>query len=255
MPNSAGTVSGCDSMTWAASTAPTSTAHVWRISCSQPVTRSRSASSSWSRSSRPPPSRAADRGFAQSERTPQGQGHPGPPSAPGSLRDPGALGGPGCPCPCGVLSDCAKPRSAALLGGGRDERDQLELADLDLVTGCEQLILHTCAVDVGAVEAAHVMESHPLTVPAELGMTPADGDVVQEDVAVRMPPHRHDLAVEQEAGPAVGPSYGDQQRGPRVEIRHEAGDVQTALLGFEDIGALAQHAEPTRGAVSYTHLR
>src|SRR5262245_22810148 len=59
------------------------------------------------------------------------------------------------------------------------------LADLDLVVVLEDGRLDAPAVDVRAVEASEVADRERLPVADELGVATRDGDVVQEDLALR----------------------------------------------------------------------
>ena len=71
------------------------------------------------------------------------------------------------------------------------EEDQAELADLHLVPAVQRDLLDPLTVDVGAVQAADVADGeHPAAVPAELHVPAGDGDVVEEDVALRMAARR-----------------------------------------------------------------
>src|SRR5690242_535011 len=71
--------------------------------------------------------------------------------------------------------------------------DEAELPDLHLVTARERHGVDRFAVDVGAVERPHVVDGVAIAFAAELGMTARHGDIVQEDVAVRVPTRRSDL--------------------------------------------------------------
>src|ERR1700709_2831047 len=85
------------------------------------------------------------------------------------------------------------PSPLRLPGGANDrtrrrgEEHQAVLADLHLVTAGQQCLLDAFAVDVGPCEAVGVADAEATTVePDELRVPPGDGDVVEEDVAVRM---------------------------------------------------------------------
>ena len=76
-----------------------------------------------------------------------------------------------------------------LRGSRRSRKEhQAKLARLDFVAVGRHHWIHRLAVDVGAVEAADVNDPDFAAVPSELGMAAADGDVVEEDVAARVPP-------------------------------------------------------------------
>src|SRR3954451_13558159 len=105
----------------------------------------------------------------------------------------------------------APPSSAGLRIAG--EVDESELADLHLVAAGELHRLDPLAVEVGAVEAAHVADGEPVGLAVELGVPARDGDVVEEDVALRMPPRGGDVLVEKEPAAGVGTALDDEQGG------------------------------------------
>jgi hypothetical protein len=59
-------------------------------------------------------------------------------------------------------------------------------------------------IDVGVVEAVEVDEQALSVLQPKLDVVAADGDVVEEDVAVRMAARRCDGLIEQELGTGVG---------------------------------------------------
>ena len=61
-------------------------------------------------------------------------------------------------------------------------------------------------IDVGVVEAVEVEPELSVLQP-KLDVVAADGDVVEDDVAVRMPGRRCDGLIEQELGTGVGAAY------------------------------------------------
>jgi uncharacterized membrane protein len=67
-------------------------------------------------------------------------------------------------------------------------------------------------VDIGAGEAADVDNPEFGVDAPELGVLVADGDVVGEDIAIRVTSGRRDGVVEQEPRPGVGPALHHQQR-------------------------------------------
>src|SRR5690242_20092627 len=79
------------------------------------------------------------------------------------------------------------------------EEDQAELADPDLVPVLQQRVVDPVAVHVGAVEAADVVDPERASLPVELDVPSGDGDVVEEDVALRMPTGADRIGVEQVA--------------------------------------------------------
>src|SRR5579862_429493 len=77
----------------------------------------------------------------------------------------------------------AKPKSAADIGRSGELEDDGGSPDGDLVATHEQLLPDRIAVHAGAVGGTEVGDDHPVSRPAELGMTPAHVRVVQHDVA------------------------------------------------------------------------
>src|SRR5918994_1898963 len=136
---------------------------------------------------------------------------------------------------------CGRPpvrplASGRLAGAGAGEVDEAELADLHLVTTGEVSDVDRLTVDVGAVEAADVVDRETAALSVELHVPPADGDVVQEDIAVGVSPRRRDVLVEQEAAAGVGSTLDHQQGGAGRERLDGAG-VRVDRLG--DLGCLA----------------
>src|SRR5262245_23529946 len=85
-------------------------------------------------------------------------------------------------------------------GIGALEEHESELADLHLVAVAERGALDALLVDIGAVERTRVGDHVALGGALHLGMTARHGDVVERDLAVRMPPEPGDIAVEREPG-------------------------------------------------------
>ncbi len=73
--------------------------------------------------------------------------------------------------------------------------DETELPDLHFVSTFETLVVYPDPVDVRAIEAAHVANTPPLGPASKLGMTTADGHVVQEHFRLRRPPHADDVRI------------------------------------------------------------
>src|SRR5690242_14947916 len=78
----------------------------------------------------------------------------------------------------------ATPTASALGVAGVEH--QPVLADLDLVTVVQRDLVDPVAVDVGAVETAHVRDGVARLGALELRVPARDGHVVEEDVAVRV---------------------------------------------------------------------
>src|SRR5215216_2946292 len=85
---------------------------------------------------------------------------------------------------CPMLLRAAWRNSALRRGAG--EEHQPELADPDLVAVLQQGVVAAIAVHVGAVEAADVVHPEGALGARELDVPPRDGDVVEEDVALRV---------------------------------------------------------------------
>jgi len=94
-----------------------------------------------------------------------------------------------------------------LTRGGPGQEQQSELADLDLVAVDQHRGFDRFMIDVSAVEAVEVDEQDLPVLHPKLDVVTADGGVVEEDVAVRMPARRCDGSIEQELGTGVGAAY------------------------------------------------
>src|SRR5699024_6728919 len=110
-----------------------------------------------------------------------------------------------------VPGDLLRSPALRVLNPLPDQVDQPELADLHLVAVGQHGAVHRLAVDVGAVEAAHVDDLVAAVDLAELRMPAADGHVVEEDVAGRVPSGGGGLLIEQEARTGVRSTPHHQQ--------------------------------------------
>ena len=81
------------------------------------------------------------------------------------------------------------------------------LADLDLVAVDQHRGVDRFMIDVSAVEAVQVDEPELSVLQPKLDVVAADGGVVEEDVAVRMPARRCDGLIGQVLGTGVGAAY------------------------------------------------
>jgi len=81
------------------------------------------------------------------------------------------------------------------------------LANLDLVAVDQHRGVDRFMIDVRVVEAVEVDEQELSVLQPKLDVVAADGDVIEEDVAVRMPARRCDGLIEQELGTGVGAAY------------------------------------------------
>jgi hypothetical protein len=104
----------------------------------------------------------------------------------------------------GPLGNSRTGSSLRNAGCVASQEHQSKLADLQLVAVLQHSRGYGFAVYIGAVEAADVgnLES-PLTNAAELGVSAADGDVVEEDFALRVTTGRRGGLVEQEPRPGA----------------------------------------------------
>src|SRR3954453_10511553 len=87
---------------------------------------------------------------------------------------------------------------------GPGQEHQTELADLDLVAVDQHRGVDRFMIDVSVVEAVEVDEPELSVLQSKFDVVAADGDVVEEDVAVRMPARRCDGLIEPELGTGVG---------------------------------------------------
>src|SRR5207247_3005702 len=95
---------------------------------------------------------------------------------------------------------------------------QLELADLQLVTGRQLGVLDPLAIEVRAVQAAQVAnEELPVATP-HLGVTTRHRDVVEEDVALGMPARGGHVLVDEERRARVRPTLHYQEGLTRLEL-------------------------------------
>src|SRR4051812_47060111 len=147
--------------------------------------------------------------------------------------------------------------SGRLAGAGAGEVDEAELADLHLVAAGERGDVDRLAIDVGAVEAADVVDGEAAALAVELHVPAADRHVVEEDVAVGVPAGRRDVLVEQEPAAGVGAALHHEQGGTgrqrldgtRVGVGRRLGDLRL-LAGVltADLGDDARRlADPLLG--------
>src|SRR5262249_22631211 len=101
-------------------------------------------------------------------------------------------------------------RSGLALRPGAGDEHQAELTDLHLVPVAQGRRLDPLAVHVRTVERADIAHGEGATVAVELGVPAGHRHVVEEDVAVGVPPAGGDVVVEQEAGPRVRAAAHDQ---------------------------------------------
>src|SRR5262249_35514566 len=145
----------------------------------------------------------------------------------------------------GAPAPALRPNSRSGLPGGHpvrgaaelvaaDQAHEPELANLHLVAPGQRRGVDPLPVDVGAVQAAHVMHAEGSGLPPELRVPAGDRHVVQEDVAVRVPAGGGDILVPPE--PAAGvwdaPDHPERPtRRQRVDRAELTLDVQLRLLG------------------------
>src|SRR4051812_36199224 len=156
--------------------------------------------------------------------------------------------------PRGVVSPAGDVAGASLGGtlgpalcggpGSSDVDDEPELADLDLVAGDDGARVDALAVDVRAVEAADVADREGALLADELGVLARHRDVVQEDVARRVPADGGHVAVQQEPGPGVG-AVVDPEQGGSGPQRGQGAGVDDGRARFGE--RVATLAHPDRG--------
>src|SRR4051794_4638423 len=110
-------------------------------------------------------------------------------------------------CPMLLRAACRN----SFLRCGTGEEDQPELADADLVAVLQQGVVDAVTVDVGAVQASDVVHLVGALGAVELHVPTGDGDVVEEDVALRVATGADHLGVQQVAAPGARPALHDEQ--------------------------------------------
>src|SRR5207245_10922381 len=106
------------------------------------------------------------------------------------------------------------------------EEDQLDLADLERVPADQLALLDPLAIEVGAVQRADVVDGEGPLLPApDLRVPPGHGDVVQEDVALRVPSGGHHVLVEEEPAACVRPATNDQHRRAVTQLLDRSSDL------------------------------
>src|ERR1700739_3929450 len=93
-------------------------------------------------------------------------------------------------------SRCDTQRGRSRCVGSAGQKHQSELADLHLVAVGQYRRVHGFTVDVSAVEAARVNNRECAPYAAERGVGGADGDVVEEDIAIGVTTGRRGALVE-----------------------------------------------------------
>src|SRR3990172_1383719 len=94
----------------------------------------------------------------------------------------------------------------------RCEEGEFELADLDLVASGQLGLVDLLAVDVGAVEAARVLDEPFGPPPLERCVLARHRDVVEEDHARRVSTDRRAFLFHEEGGPGVRTTFDEHQR-------------------------------------------
>src|SRR6478735_5562791 len=120
---------------------------------------------------------------------------------------------------------------------------QLVLADLELVAVLQPARLDALAVEKGAVQAPLVLDEERTVLLDEHGVLARDGDIVEEDVAVRRAADRHALARRHEVLTRASASRADDQRGAfGAEVLQRQRASSSPSLGREAI--VLSHAGP-----------
>src|SRR6059058_1695103 len=112
------------------------------------------------------------------------------------------------------------------------QEGQLVLADLELVAVLELPGFDAPAVQERPVETALVLDVEVAVALHQHGVLAGDGDVVEEDVAVRRPADRRPLALRDEmlAGPAAA-GADHERRAVGAKLVERDGSVVLPLLG------------------------
>ena len=128
------------------------------------------------------------------------------------------------PCDAGRVRPC-------LRGGRHRVRPSVEgvvgeavVADLHVLAGLEAHLVDVVLAHIGAVEGPQVPHEEAVPVTDEGGMLARDGDVVEEDLAVGVPPGESGLGVQQEASTEVRALAHHQQRAVRGQVLDRADD-------------------------------
>src|ERR1700754_1063438 len=112
--------------------------------------------------------------------------------------------------------------ACSVAGCGAGQKHQSKFADLHLVAVRQHRPVHGFTVDVRAVEAADVDNLEFAAYAPELGMSAADSDVIEEDIAIRVTTGRRGGPVEQEPRAGVRATLDHQQpRALRQRLRTE----------------------------------
>src|SRR6185437_13253595 len=93
---------------------------------------------------------------------------------------------PGDQCQGEVRSVLLPGYALGVAGCGAGQKHQSKFADLHLVAVRQHSPVHRFTVDVRAVEAADVDNLEFAAYAPELGMSAADSDVIEEDIAIRV---------------------------------------------------------------------
>jgi hypothetical protein len=122
---------------------------------------------------------------------------------------------------------------------------------LDFVATGEHGLVDRFAVDVRTVKAADVYDDELPTLPPELGVPAGNSDVVEKDVAVRMPTGTSGVDVEKKSGARIRPALDDQQGLAGSEGIHPGGlrlGGSRSVLAF-DVGQEVgpEDGRPLRG--------
>src|SRR5659263_200005 len=122
------------------------------------------------------------------------------------------------------------------------EKDEPELPDLYLVAAREIGFLNSQFIHIGAVQAAHIDDPEGIVLP-DLRVPPRHGDVVQKDIALRVPSSSRDILSEDKPRSRVGPPLHNQHGRSGSELVLGHGDLRlllnVGLHGRQRYGRLA----------------
>src|ERR1700722_6276472 len=110
------------------------------------------------------------------------------------------------------------------------EEDEPELPDLNLVAVVQRAFVNAFPVDVGPVQGAGVAHEVHAALAYELGMATGNGDVVKEDVALRVTPGLGLLVLQHKARAGIGAALYHEDAEALGDLVHGDRDLVVGLL-------------------------
>jgi hypothetical protein len=101
-----------------------------------------------------------------------------------------------------VQHSLRRPRSITI--NARKKESHTELADLDLGPIVQKRLVNKHAIEVRAIERAHVFDFKSCAVPDKLGVTTRHSHVVKKDVCGGMATRDCGVLVKKESGTSIG---------------------------------------------------